>query len=279
MISVGAFVSTAGGIDKAIGRADLLGIKDMMVFTTSPRSFQRRVISDEVAEEFKRAFHDADFRSLWIHGSYLMNFGTTDPVALDKATKILIADMTDAARLGAKGVIFHIGSRGTRGFSEVRGQLIETFGKVLLATPRESWLIFENAAGQAIGGRLEELGELAHSLDDDRVKVCLDTQHAFAAGYPVHTQEGLGQMLHDFERLIGRDRLVVLHANDSKVPFSSGRDRHENIGQGQIGEAGFRVITQHVSLQNLPFILEVPGQDGKGPDVINVDRLRQLSTS
>lgn len=279
MIKIGAFVSTAGGILKSIDRAKALGIESLMFFATSPRSFQRRPILDKDAREFQKEFQKARFDSLWIHGSYLMNFGSVNPELVQKSKTVLVADLTDSARLGAKGVIFHIGSHGGRGFAAVKDQLVAIFREVLQKTPAASWLVFENAAGQggAIGAKFEELGELVRELKNERVKVCLDSQHAFAAGYAIHQPSGLDQTLAELDSTVGLERLVAIHLNDSKVPFGSGRDRHENLGEGEIGEAGIRLLTHHPQLQGLPFLLEVPGFDGMGPDLPNVNRLRALA--
>lgn len=281
MIQVGAFVSTAGGIARSVDRAQALGVDSLMIFTTSPRSFTRRIISDEDVAAFRAAYTAAGLQSLWIHGSYLMNFATDKPETLARCEDLLAAELLDADRLGASGVIIHIGSHGGRGFAAVADQLVRTFTKVLATASGASYLVFENAAGQggAVGDKLAELGELVRQIDNDRAKVCVDTQHAYAAGYKVHTQAGLDAMLAEFDVAIGLERLVALHVNDSKVPFGSRRDRHENIGAGEIGESGLRVIAQHPKLQGLPFILEVPGEAGTGPDKVNVERLRALSLS
>jgi len=278
MIQIGAFVSTAGGVETAIIRAQALGLQSFMFFTSSPRSFTRRVITDDEAERFRAAALEAGFQSSWIHGSYLMNFATANPSALERCVNLLAADLRDADRLGARGVIVHIGSHGGRGFGAVRHQLVQVFTRVLSQAPGQSLLVFENAAGQAgaVGKDFTELAELITAIADPRVVVCLDTQHAFAAGYPIHTAVGLEQVLKDFDHQIGLKRLVALHVNDSKVPFDSARDRHENIGAGEIGEGGLRLIARHPQLQGLPFLLEVPGEDGKGPDSVNVERLRKL---
>jgi deoxyribonuclease-4 len=214
-----------------------------------------------------------------------MNFATNNPNALAQAAESLTQDLKDCEALGGKGVIFHLGSHKGRGLSEVIDQIVHTLsnlhfssvtGEVLESVP---WIVIENSAGMggSIGSKFAELGQIVRQLPSDRVKVCLDTQHAFAAGYAIHTQGGLDETLQEFEREIGLDRLVVLHCNDSKIVFGGGVDRHENIGDGQIGTEGLRRIVQHPKLQNLPFLLEVPGVDHRGPDKDNVDRLRGLS--
>jgi apurinic endonuclease APN1 len=188
--------------------------------------------------------------------------------------------MTTCAQLGIKGVIFHLGSHKGQGLDTVFGQICRACTDVLDNTPRDALLILENSAGagDTIGSRFADLGRIIREVGNERVKVCLDTQHSYAAGYDVATAEGLELAMTEFEQEVGFDQLVAVHANDSKVELGSGRDRHENIGEGHIGVEGFRRIMSHRGFQNVPFLLEVPGFDGKGPDQQNVDILKAIRT-
>jgi apurinic endonuclease APN1 len=145
----------------------------------------------------------------------------------------------------------------------------------------EASLILENAAGMggAIGSKFAELGTIIREVGSDRVKVCLDTQHSFAAGHDVKTRPGLDKMLEEFDRDVGLDRLIAIHANDSKCPLGGGIDRHENIGDGHIGLDGFENLLTHPALAEIPFLLEVPGFDDQGPDKKNVEILKSLRES
>ena len=130
--------------------------------------------------------------------------------------------------------------------------------------------------GQHIGAKFEELGRIIETVGSPRLKVCLDTQHSFAAGYDLASKGGLETALEEFDREIGLDRLVAVHANDSKQPLGSGIDRHENIGQGHIGIEGFETLMSHPAFSDLPFFLEVPGMEGGGPDKANLDILKGI---
>ncbi len=130
--------------------------------------------------------------------------------------------------------------------------------------------------GGSIGSDFAELGAIIRSVGDERLKVCLDTCHTLAAGYEIRNQSGLDSTMEEFDREVGLDRLVAVHANDSKVDLNGGKDRHENIGQGFIGEDGFTAILGHPAFANLPLLLEVPGFDKNGPDRQNVDILREI---
>jgi len=144
--------------------------------------------------------------------------------------------------------------------------------------PGAARLLLETAAGRTIGRRFPQLGRVIRALDDHpRLAVCLDTAHVFAAGYDFTTARGAKAMLAKFEREVGLDRLIAIHANDSKQPLGSGRDRHENIGHGCLGEQPFARLLRHPALRKLPFIIETPGMQGTGPDRENLAVLRRLA--
>ena len=181
-----------------------------------------------------------------------------------------------AEKLGMKGTIFHLGSFKNSTEEKALKQVIEAI-KEILGSSGQVNLILENSAGAGnlIGDSFREIGEIVRRVNDSRVKVCLDTQHAFASGIDVKSQEGLNKTLQEFDREVGLKNLIAIHANDSKTEFNSKRDRHENIGEGFIGLEGFRNIINHPILKDIPFILEVPGE-GSGPDTNNILRLKNL---
>jgi apurinic endonuclease APN1 len=148
----------------------------------------------------------------------------------------------------------------------------------LKASPENVWLTIENSAGMGdhIGSKFQEIGQMMKALASPNVKVCLDTQHLFASEYDVTHKEGLERVMEEFDREIGLSNLVAVHANDSKSPFGSAVDRHENIGEGHIGLDGFRTIMGHPAFKDVPFLLEVPGIEGNGPDKANIDVLKGL---
>jgi deoxyribonuclease-4 len=150
----------------------------------------------------------------------------------------------------------------------------------VLRAPSQSMVLLENSAGsgELLGSRFEQIGRLIQSIGrDPRLGLCLDTAHTFASGYDLRTDEGIQQAVDEIEQHIGLDRLRVIHANDSKVGLGSAVDRHENIGFGQLGEAAFERMLNHASLRDLPWVLEVPGMDDKGPDAPNVATLKRLA--
>ncbi|MCI0814908.1 MAG: deoxyribonuclease IV [Chloroflexi bacterium] len=277
-MKLGAHVRTAGGVDKAVDRAEEMGAETIQVFSGAPQAWRRKNYSKEEVTAFKARLKETGIGPVFIHGLYLMNFGTDNPELLKKSQEALIAEMNSASLIGARGVIFHLGSHKGAGYEARVGQVVDQCRQVLDATPGDAWLILENAAGQggAIGSKFAELGRIAQESGSDRVKICLDTQHTFAAGYDVKTREGLDATMAEFDKEIGLDRLAAVHANDSKIELGGSRDRHENIGEGFIGRDGFENLLSHAAFADVPFLLEVPGFDDSGPDKANVDILKEL---
>ncbi len=255
-----------------------MGAETIQVFSGAPQAWRRKNYKKEEVEAFKARLKETGIGPVFIHGLYLMNFGTDNPELLKKSQEALIAEMNSASLIGARGVIFHLGSHKGAGYEARFGQVVDQCREVLDWTPDDAWLILENAAGQggAIGSKFAELGRIAKEVGSDRVKICLDTQHTFAAGYDVKTRKGLDATMAEFDKDIGLDRLAAVHANDSKIELGGGRDRHENIGEGFIGRDGFENLLSHTAFADVPFLLEVPGFDDSGPDKANVDILKEL---
>ena len=283
---IGAHVSTAGGLEKGIERAQAMGAETIQIFGAPPQTWRRRAYSSQEAEAFRAQAAAADIWPIFIHGVYLVNLATSNAENLIKSQDALIADMSLSSAIGAKGVIFHIGSHRGVGYEKVFGQIVDSVRRVLAETPDDAWLILENSAGMgdSIGRRFSELASIMKEVTSARLKVCFDTQHAFSSGYDVATASGLAETVDEFEREVGLAHLVAIHANDSKCALGGGVDRHENIGEGHIGRAGFEVVMAHAAFRDLPFLLEVPGfpKEGKkpeGPDKENVDRLKAIAAA
>jgi deoxyribonuclease-4 len=275
---IGAHVSTAGGPATAFERATAIGAEAAQIFLTPPQQWRSNKVDPVIAEGFQQASAAANDLPVFVHGIYLINLATNDETHLQRSTSSLKSALTSCAQLGVKGVIFHLGSHKGQGLDAVFDQICKACTEVLEATPDEPLLILENSAGAGgnIGSKFEDLGRIIKQVGSPRVKVCLDTQHSYAAGYDLSSAEGLEIAMTEFEQEVGFENLVAVHANDSKVELGSGRDRHENIGDGHIGVEGFRRILHHRGFQNAPFLLEVPGLDGKGPDQTNINILKEL---
>ena len=277
-MKIGAHVSASGGLDKAIERAQAIGAESIQIFASGPQSWRFKPAPQEQTEAFKEKAAAAKTLPVFFHGVYLINLATAVPENLGKSIQSLVEYMNVAHQTGSAGVIFHIGSHKGAGYDSVLKQVADSFAAVLEKTPEDTWLIIENSAGmgQHVGARFSDIGTILKEVKSDRLQVCLDTEHAFAAGYNVATKEGLVATMEEFDREIGVERLVAVHANDSKGPLGWGVDRHENIGEGQIGIQGFERIMGHPAFKDVPFLLEVPGFDKQGPDKRNVDILKEI---
>lgn len=277
-MKIGAHVRTAGGVDLAIDRAQEMGAETIQIFSGAPQAWRRKTYKKEEVEAYKRKVKETGIEPAFIHGLYLVNLASQNPDLLAKSCEALTQEMEAAHLIGAKGVIFHLGSHKGAGYEDCVEQLIEYVQKVIDATPEDAWLILENSAGQggSIGSSFAELGRILKDAERDRVKVCIDTQHSFAAGYDWTTKEGTDTAMDEFDREIGLSNLVAVHANDSKCELGGGRDRHENIGEGHIGRAGFINILRHPAFADVPFLLEVPGFEDTGPDAGNIEILKGL---
>ena len=275
---VGAHVSTEGGLAKAVERARALGAETIQIFGAAPQSWRKKEYSSDEAEAFKRQAAEADILPVFIHGVYLVNLATGDPAGLERSVDALTWSLDVCGQIGALGTIFHLGSHRGAGFEATLPQVVSAMRSILEGSPGDTWLILENSAGMggSVGSRFSELGTIMREAVSPRVKVCFDTQHAFAAGYDVAKAQGLEATLAELDEQVGLANLVAVHANDSKIPLGGGVDRHENIGAGHIGLEGFENILSHPAFAEAPFLLEVPGLDNEGPDRPNVEALKAV---
>ena len=195
-----------------------------------------------------------------------------------KSIDSVVNALAVADRAGAEGVVLHTGSHMGKGFDAVLSRVAAAIEQIFEQAPGGCVLALENTAGHGgtIGGRFAELGAILEAVSSPRLRVCLDTCHTFAAGYDIATPEGMKQTIAEFDAEIGLEKLAVVHANDSKMELGSERDRHENIGDGHIGYDGFRTILAEPAFAGRPFLLEVPGIEGDGPDEENIRRLKRI---
>ena len=278
---IGAHVEARHGLWNAFPNAVAVGADAIQVHPTPPGFWGSPKPSDEDVEHFKQAYADAGTPPFYFHAVYLINLASDDPKVNPRSESTLAGYLAAADRLGIDGVIFHTGSHRGGGFEAalpgITGRLQRALDR---ANPKRSRLLIENNAGTGgcVGARFEEIRAMIDALGgDERVHACFDTCHAFASGYDLRTEEAARTTLDDWERVVGLDRLEVVHTNDSQTGLGTNRDRHQNIGKGEIGEAGFRALLHDPRLAETPFILEVPGFEGLGPDAENVAILRRLA--
>jgi deoxyribonuclease IV len=277
-MKIGAHVSSAGGISKAVERGVEIGCETIQIFGSSPQSWAFKPIPDTEIQAFRKKSAETGLGPVYLHAIYLINLGTSNQANLEKGIESLINYMNLAADIGAGGVIFHPGSHRGAGYDGVFAQTVDSIKRVLDNSRERPYLCLENMAGmgQHIGAKFEELGQVLKAVASPRLRICLDTQHSFAAGYDLTTPKGIEMMVTEFDEAIGLENLAAVHANDSKQPCGSGVDRHDNIGEGLIGKVGFEAIMSNPAFRGVPFFLEVPGYDGKGPDQRNVEALKRI---
>lgn len=276
---IGAHVSAAGGAINAISRAKELGITAIQIFASPPRNWNPPKITSEDALNFKKAAIENNISHIFLHAIYLTNIASLNPFIITKSKKSLIEYLNVSSLIGSNGVVFHSGYGSGKTFDEVKDNVIDNINEILENSDLKSTLIIETNAGQknAIGASFEQIKELINGIKSPkRIGVCLDTAHTFASGYD-WVNKGAKEIINEFDQKIGLEYLKAIHCNDSKSDFNSHVDRHENIGQGKIGDKVFKELLHLESIKNIPFILETPGFANTGPDQKNIDHLKELA--
>ena len=263
---IGAHVSPAGGPAKALERGDERGCRSIQIFNQSPRQWKPHSYSDDQLAEYREAIEGSGVEAVLIHAVYLLNPASDDPDIREKSLASLTTALRVGDALGAAGVVLHPGSA-LKG--EV-GPAIKRAGEVVKEALAESGsceLHLEDTAGAGgtLGRTFEELAKLLRACGrSKRLGVCLDSCHLLASGYDVRTIEGVDEMLERFDAEVGLEKLRSLHLNDSLQPLGSNRDRHAPVGKGEMGEDGCAAFLSAPAFENLPCILETPG-DGDPP--------------
>ena len=275
---VGAHVSPAGGLYRAIERGTVLGAQAIQIFNQSPRAWRPTDYGDEDFERFREAQAASDIGAVLIHAVYLLNCGSDDPEIRSKSLTSLTHSLRVGDAIGAHAVVVHPGSAKAGPV----GPAIERAGELFaaaLAASESCPLHLENTAGTGgtLGRSFDELASLIETAGGDRrLGVCLDSCHLLASGYEIRTAGALTAVLDDGERSLGPGRVRSLHLNDSKMALGSNRDRHANIGEGELGLEGARVFVNEPRFTGLPCVLETPGPDRSGPTAEEVALVASL---
>lgn len=274
---IGAHLSTTGGVDKAVERAHAIGANALQVFSGSPRMWQRTPLEKIDVQKIQAAQEKFDVAPIVTHALYLVNLASENPELVTKSINALKHDLAFDAHIGGAGVIVHLGSHQGRGFDAVKEQVTERIQEILLDTPPDSHFLIENAAAHngKLGGTLQEVQWLLEAVNSPRLGWCFDTCHGFAAGLALG-ETGEKTALGEMARLNLFEKLWCAHVNDSRDPFASGRDRHENIGDGQIPSDDLKYFLNDARLSDVLLVTEAPGLDGNGPDAENIARIRRL---
>src|SRR5436190_7924983 len=280
LMLIGAHVSTAGGLDKAVERGTELGCDAIQIFHQSPRMWRPTAYDDDDFRAFRAAMDGSPVEAAVIHAVYLINCATKDREIRRKSLASLKHALAVGDGIGARGVVLHAGARK----GEPYGPSVKRAGKVIREALEDSDrcpLLLENTAGTngPLGKNFDELAELIDAAGGGkRLGTCLDCCHLFAAGFDISTPKALATVAEEHDAKVGAERLRCVHVNDSKVPFGANRDHHANLGKGELGREGLRVFLSEPRFEELPALIETPGPDGHGPDrkeVLTAKRLRR----
>jgi deoxyribonuclease-4 len=270
---IGAHVSPAGGLAKAIERGMQRDCQAIQIFNQSPRMWRPTAYGEEDFAAFREAMKRSPIKAVLIHAVYLLNCASEDSEIRDKSRASLIQSLTVGAGIGATGVVLHPGSAKQGDVGEAIARAGQVISEALSET-EGCRLHLENTAGA--GGTLgRSFTELAALIDaagaDKRLGVCLDSCHLLASGYDIRTATGLTETLDRFRDEVGIRRLGSLHLNDSQTPLGSNRDRHANIGTGELGESGCAAFLSEPRFEKLPLVLETQGPERQGPTREEID--------
>jgi len=283
---LGCHLSIAGGLERVFERAEALRINALQIFSHSARSWRMGELSLKEVQRFRSRWAESGVKYIVIHTIYLINLASPKEELYRRSISAVAAELERAAELGIGQVNTHIGAHvgmGTEwGLKRAAAGLREVLERTEGLPVK---LLLENTAGEGtvLGSSFEELAYLLENVGGaERLGICFDTCHGFAAGYDISTAEGLERTLAELDRTVGLKRLSLVHLNDSKHGLGSRRDRHQHIGEGEIGLEGFRNIVNHPALRELPFILETPKMTyekeklNSDADEVNLERVRRL---
>jgi deoxyribonuclease-4 len=264
---IGAHVSPAGGLQKAVGRGVERGCRAIQIFNQSPRMWRPTAYRDEDFQAFREAMAASPVDAVLIHAVYLLNCASDDPEIRAKSLTSLTHSLRVGRAIGARGVILHPGSAKTGNVQAAIARAGETIREALQES-EECPVHLENTAGAGgtLGRSIDELAALIEASGaGGRLGLCLDSCHLFASGYDIRSASGMDGLMQEVSDKVGLERLGSLHLNDSQVPLGSNRDRHANIGAGELGEHGCACFLSVPAFSDLPCILETPGKERDGP--------------
>ncbi len=276
---LGAHMSVAGGLHLAIDRIRQVDGTALQIFSRNQRQWRAKPIMVEEATAFRLAWKEWGTYPISSHASYLINLASAKEEARQKSQLALLAECQRCHALGIANIVMHPGSHGKAGVELGIDRLVEGLDLVLAQAPEELKILLETTAGQGtgLGADFTELAAIiSKSHFADRLAVCLDTCHVFAAGYDIATEQGYAATLAEFTEVIGLDRLLFIHVNDSKKPLASRVDRHEHIGQGEIGTLAFELLMNDPRLADIPKVLETPKGEDLAEDLLNLGILKAM---
>jgi len=278
---LGAHFSIAKGLHNALLEAEKYGCSALQLFTKNANTWKEKSLLPEEIERFVQTKIETGIEQIATHTSYLINLAADDQKKQALSCHALEMELIRSSQLRIPYVVLHPGSHMGQGEEAGIRKIAENVNKIFDKNPDlKTRLLFETTAGQGtnIGHTFEQIASIMDRIQDrGRVGVCLDTSHIFAAGYDIRTESAYRKTIHDFDSTVGLEQIFVIHLNDSKKELGTRVDRHENIGEGTIGNAAFAYIMNEHRFQKVPKIIETPKQKGdKDSDRINLDQLRSF---
>jgi len=277
---IGAHMSAAGGLEQALLRGRALDCSVIQLFTKNTNQWKERSLKHEEIIAFQEKRKETGIGPIFSHGSYLVNLASPNPVIHKKSVQATLCELQRCQLLGIEYLVIHPGAYREEGEREGMRRIIRTINSIQRQT--QEWVVtilLETTAGQGtyIGSRLEQLAEIIAGVEyPERVGVCLDTCHVFAAGYDLRSFKKCEEFFIELEKIIGLEKLKLIHLNDSLTECGSRTDRHAHIGQGKIGADAFRWIMRSSSLEQIPKIIETPKEENM--DTVNLDILRTYAS-
>src|ERR1051326_481893 len=280
-ILLGAHMSIGGGIHRAIERGRSIDCTAMQIFVKNNMQWFARPLSREEIRAFLDHAQRKELHAAFAHANYLINLAATNPQFHANSMRALSEELIRADQLELPFLVMHPGAHLGAGEEAGLEKIVASLDAIWAVIPKvKTKIALETTAGQGscLGDKFEHLAWIIENVrEPERLCVCLDTAHIFAAGYDIGSESGTKKTFHEFDRVIGLDRLAAIHVNDSKTPRGSRVDRHQHIGQGQVGLAAFRVVMRDPRLQKIPKVLETPKGKDLREDVTNLRKLRNLA--
>jgi len=272
---IGFHVSISGSIDLSVDRAKEMGCTSFQMFTRNPRSWKAKPLESQEVEAFRIKLKSSGIRPVFSHMPYIPNLASTNEEIYRKSVETLIEETERCRTLGIPYIVTHLGSHTGAGKEKGKAQLVHALG---LATDEDGPIVLmENGSGSGghMGSTFEDIQDIINAVGNSKICICLDTCHAYAAGYDIANDEGLKKTLKNIRKTIGFNRLKLIHLNDSAGELSSGIDHHEHIGLGKIGEEGFKLILNS-QLCKRPLIMETPVDDRRN-DIENMRKVLEMA--
>ena len=275
---IGFHVSISGGFSLAVQRAYELGCSTMQIFSRNPRGWTVKPIDPDDVAEFRKLREQYDIGPVFVHTNYLINLASSKPDLYQRSIEQFVIDLERTEHLGAEYLVTHLGSASGQEPEWMIGRVADALNMAMKLHKPQATILLENTAGEKgdVGYTFEQVSEVISRLrDKDKIGICYDTCHGFAAGYDVRTKRGVDAVAKKIEATVGLEKLMGMHLNDCLKDFSSRVDRHWHIGEGKIGEDGFKAILNHAAFKDIPKIMETP-KETEEDDPRNMKKVRSL---